>query len=461
MTLIFSQKIGFHKVELSKQYSLRESSCILPPSWSGIWQNQQEPHNSNPAPIRFASSSDNSFSGFYKPSADNTGVKNSIDATKFLSKGLCFDNKDERYFFYDKSKNCHRCLFIIQRHYNVLQYRETDCYDDISDFDKLCNLLAPDFPLYTMIRAEAVAEKCPLQDKYTVLSEFSDKEPYLNANAYEKSIRKLPETNNKCLKRIESNVISECSDRTMLRLDFQECVKKFHTNNEHLHHKRHNHAFSNHHHHQHRDHFFNHQKQPQAQKQIQRNGEDRGMVAKCIAHWTEGNWNYLIIKQDHLNGFVRKKQNFRCAVYQDLDRPFKNTQSNNIINPANNLIRFSLSDDELCRDFYANSNNFILKKRNIVSSNEETARIMAANQETCSFPKTLNKKWKNLRETKYAFNQHQNTLQIMHLNNSTRHHHKFSHDDNIYLKLNCQRELANEARYPNESVFLVSDLLEW
>ncbi len=89
-----------------------------------------------------------------------------------------------------------------------------------------------------MIRAEAVAEKCPLQDAYTVLSEFAAREPYLNANAFENSIRKLPDTNNKCLKQIEASVISECSDRTMVRLDFQECVKKSHSENGHLHQRR-------------------------------------------------------------------------------------------------------------------------------------------------------------------------------------------------------------------------------
>ena len=191
--------------------------------------------------------------------------------------------------------------------------------------------------------------------------------------------------------------------------------------------------------------------------------QNKGMVSKCIAHWTEGNWNYLILKQEQtLNGFARRRPSFRCAVYQDLDRPFKNTQSNNIINPTNNLIRFSLGDDELCRDFDANSNNFILKKKNVRGSLQGSS----AAQSTCSFPKSLNKKWKNLRETKYAFNLHQNTLQILHSNNFTRYyrnHHKFSHDGSIYLKLNCLQELNNEVNEhsSNESVFLVSNLLEW
>ena len=71
----------------------------------------------------------------------------------------------------------------------------------------------------------------------------------------------------------------------------------------------------------------------------------------------------MIIKQDQNSNVKRHQQAFKCMVYKDLDRPFQNTHSNSIINPTNNLIHLSLSDDELCRDFYANSNNFILRKK--------------------------------------------------------------------------------------------------
>lgn len=180
---------------------------------------------------------------------------------------------------------------------------------------------------------------------------------------------------------------------------------------------------------------------------------EKGLVAKCIAHWSEGNWNYLIIKQDEQIDHER----FRCMVYKDLDRPFQNTHSNNIINPTNNLIKLSLSDDELCRDFYANSNNFILKKKK---------KIVHKKSDTCSFPKMLNKKWKNLRQTKYAFHSHRDTLQIMNLNNSDQNnqyrHKSFSHEDSVFLKLDCVQALeASGVQSQDESVFLVSDFSEW
>lgn len=91
--------------------------------------------------------------------------------------------------------------------------------------------------------------------------------------------------------------------------------------------------------------------------------------AKCIAHWNEGNLNYLIIqenKQKNQDNNLSKK--FKCIIYKDLDRPFKN-QNNNILNPSNNLIQLSLSDDELCREFYTTadgSNSFTLMKSKLL-----------------------------------------------------------------------------------------------
>ena len=209
----------------------------------------------------------------------------------------------------------------------------------MNNFDELCNLLAPDLPLYTMIREDAVAEKCPLTNTYQVLHSNSNSDSQITQNAFKKSLRILPETNNKCLSNIDASILTQCSDNTMIRFDFQKCVKNFHGGS-HLHHKRH---------------------------KKKKHHSEKGVVAKCIAHWSEGNWNYLLTQQnEHKHSLNRKSHGFKCMVYKDLDRPFQNTQSNNIINPTNNLIQLSLSDDELCRDFYANSNNFILKKSKFI-----------------------------------------------------------------------------------------------
>lgn len=47
--------------------------------------------------------------------------------------------------------------------------------------------------------------------------------------------------------------------------------------------------------------------------------ENVGLVAYCIAHWSEGNWNYLIVKQQHKNEINRsiktnQQTNYKCIV---------------------------------------------------------------------------------------------------------------------------------------------------
>lgn len=96
-----------------------------------------------------------------------------------------------------------------------------------------------------------------------------------------------------------------------------------------------------------------------------KNRNEQGISAKCIAHWNEGNLNYLIIQDNKYKiGDSISNKKFKCMVFKDLDRPFKN-QNNNVLNPSNNLIKLSISDDELCRDFYTTSdgsNSFTLAK---------------------------------------------------------------------------------------------------
>ena len=214
----------------------------------------------------------------------------------------------------------------------------------------------------------------------------------------------------------------------MLRMDFKDCNKNY--------------------------------QQPRLRRHNKRHHE-KGFVARCIAHWSEGNWNYLIIKQDH-NTVKQQSSLFRCMVYKDLDRPFKNTHANSVINPTNNLIKVSLSDDELCRDFYASSNNFVLKK------NKRRDSPKGGERDMCVFPRFLNKKWTNLRQSKLVFNVHQNELHVVNVNNQSshqeqlnqqRHRHNHLSKDPAFLKLNCMQELVKN--FNEDSVFLVSNFYEW
>ncbi len=397
-----------------------DTSCVLPTSWAGKWNNHQQNSFNKQQPH-------NNFNSAFYPFFNSDNAKNNpttsrqIDSLSFLDKGSCLNFKDERYFFFDKSEKCFRCLFIIQRHYNVLQYKETDCYTDLNNFDELCSFLAPDLPLYTMIRDEAVPEKCPLTDSYDVLTD-SDKsfDSDISLTAIQASLKTLAETSNKCLTRNDdSNVITKCSDMTMLRMDFKDCNRNYQS----------------------------------PVRRHKRRHHERGYVARCIGHWSEGNWNYLIVKQDQsvVKHQPHQSSLFRCMVYKDLDRPFKNAHANSLINPTNNLIKVSLSDDELCRDFYASSNSFVLKK------NKRRDLPTGGDQKTCVFPRFLNKKWTNLKQTKLAFSMHRNELHILNMNNQTSH--QASNKDATFLKLNCMQELAKN--FNDDSVFLVSNFFEW
>jgi hypothetical protein len=114
-------------------------------------------------------------------------LSNTIDSANniFLNKGQCTQSQHStHYFFFDRfptphfiqfnsmtficqqkqNKNkkkkkkkqrrhrCYRCLIIMQKHYNVIQYKETHCDQDINAFDDLCSFLTPYLPLITIIR---------------------------------------------------------------------------------------------------------------------------------------------------------------------------------------------------------------------------------------------------------------------------------------------------------------------
>ena len=101
------------KEEENDELFANQHNCLLPQTWLGSWsfnsgtdqaQTQSKPGGSSPNyPLK----------------------RNRIDRIGFLNKGNCVMSRQERYFFYDNVNKCHRCLFVIQRHYNVLQYRES------------------------------------------------------------------------------------------------------------------------------------------------------------------------------------------------------------------------------------------------------------------------------------------------------------------------------------------------
>jgi hypothetical protein len=48
-----------------------------------------------------------------------------IDKTTFINKGICIENKEDKFLFYE-NEECYRCVFVMQKHQNVLQYRASE-----------------------------------------------------------------------------------------------------------------------------------------------------------------------------------------------------------------------------------------------------------------------------------------------------------------------------------------------
>jgi hypothetical protein len=89
----------------------------------------------------------------------------------------------------------------------------------------------------------------------------------------------------------------------------------------------------------------------------------------------------------------------------------------------------------------------------------------------------MNKKWKNLRQTKQVFNSNMNTIQILDINLSSsssnqtkKQQHSYLLNENIFLKLNCIQSFnskskiltnSNNKKKKNEFIYIVNNYLEW
>ena len=89
---------------LAKRAGLKPT-CNLPHSWSGIWSNQQTLKELQYVinSINEAQDSPNGFKVNNELLVENAKqLYKTIDEYKFLNRGSCVNNNDERYFFYDE-----------------------------------------------------------------------------------------------------------------------------------------------------------------------------------------------------------------------------------------------------------------------------------------------------------------------------------------------------------------------
>ncbi|UJR26532.1 hypothetical protein I4U23_007855 [Adineta vaga] len=94
------------------------------------------------------------------------------------TKGRCIDvlPSEQYYLFNDRINRCTRCLLFIERHRNLLQYRESECSDadDLSNVTSCPNMIAPDAALYTLHRNDSQPQLCPIQPPFQLTTLFKD-----------------------------------------------------------------------------------------------------------------------------------------------------------------------------------------------------------------------------------------------------------------------------------------------
>lgn len=87
----------------------------------------------------------------------------SISGSDFETKGGCVQNEKDKYLIEDRKEKCFRCVSIHEMHPNVLQYKETYC-ETAEMAQDLCKSVPIDTTLFSMFRADAEPQRCPLLD---------------------------------------------------------------------------------------------------------------------------------------------------------------------------------------------------------------------------------------------------------------------------------------------------------
>lgn len=228
---------GFNtsRSELAQQQLFTQASnCQLPPTWAGKW------YQANKEPIR-------------------------VTNTEISDKGLCRDQKGDKYLFESTSNNrqpCLTCLVINERHLNVLQYKESSCQpipanhlnrttnsiivDEYhSLLDSICSDINGDAQLESLFRLDTPVIECPIGGQYSF-------------------------TYDNC--REPQSTLDSCIDKKSLYFKFAAC--------------------------------------PDVP-----GSESKSEALKCYADWSEGNNYYMIGRLEHASN-QQDKGKFRCFIYE-------------------------------------------------------------------------------------------------------------------------------------------------
>ncbi|CAF2698230.1 unnamed protein product [Rotaria sp. Silwood2] len=137
-----------------------------------------------------------------KKSPQDPDEKSESQETMNKEKFDSSSNKTEK----ERPNRCIRCLVFIQRHINLLQYRESECSDadDLSSITSCPNMIAPDAALYTLHRNDSKPQLCPIQPPFILTNLIKD--------------------SSVCHQSISSSYINECVNDNQFHLYLTPCL---------------------------------------------------------------------------------------------------------------------------------------------------------------------------------------------------------------------------------------------
>lgn len=226
------------------------SQCQFPPSWQGAWHHlgYDDPLNLTLTNIE----------------QKGTCIKSISSETEITKAGF-------GQFIIQEEKGCLKCLIIYQKHYNVLQYRESDCESRQSlagrgggkGLEALCEEIPGDTPLYSMIRVWSKPVSCPLQGPHSV--------------AYGKG-----GANQQCSH--PPSLMDSCTDHSVIQIKYQAC--------------------------------------PDIQ-----GSESKVERMTCVAKWKEGNKRYFVaLVNSKLSQWAEQKDRYQCFLYEDINHQMAMSQ---------------------------------------------------------------------------------------------------------------------------------------
>ncbi|ODM93446.1 hypothetical protein Ocin01_13236, partial [Orchesella cincta] len=94
-----------------------------------------------------------------------SGVHQTITITRntINTKGRCVEADGEKYLVYNERDDCYRCVVFHEKHYNVLQYKETFCLTERRPVRSVCSTITGDANLFAMFRLDAKSIDCPFR----------------------------------------------------------------------------------------------------------------------------------------------------------------------------------------------------------------------------------------------------------------------------------------------------------